>query len=268
MGAGSPERRGEPEKFVLHTPSTSPPEQVKVVVTLSGDVISQADINLKLPRPAGGKDLYSNTSVREDAPWQLQQVQDSANHLSEALTLVRSSKTDYQSATELSNFLTRLMSSLTRSRAALVNPKKRTLDELRNSKQVVLVHYIQLMHFTKRLLEFQQGLVPAIPAELVVSFYLNGWKLILAVYHIVVDPKTNTSKFNRYQAECVIPWVNEVLLLLTVALQAAQQLKDKVYKNVIYLEQFDQMIFSRLRCSPNIRTFRLNLLFKKVDKIY
>jgi hypothetical protein len=209
MGAGSPERRGEPEKFVLHTPSTSPPEQVKVVVTLSGDVISQADINLKLPRPAGGKDLYSNTSVREDAPWQLQQVQDSANHLSEALTLVRSSKTDYQSATELSNFLTRLMSSLTRSRAALVNPKKRTLDELRNSKQV-------------------QGLVPAIPAELVVSFYLNGWKLILAVYHIVVDPKTNTSKFNRYQAECVIPWVNEVLLLLTVALQAAQQLKDKI----------------------------------------
>ena len=48
------------------------------------------------------------------------------------------------------------------------------------------------------------------------------------MYHIVVDPKTNVSKFNRYQAECVIPWVNEVLLLLTIALQAAQQLKDKV----------------------------------------
>ena len=60
------------------------------------------------------------------------------------------------------------------------------------------------------------------------SFYFSGWKLILAVYHIVVDPKTNVSKFNRYQAECVIPWVNEVLLLLTIALQAAQQLKDKV----------------------------------------
>ena len=55
--------------------------QVKVVVTLSGDVISHADINLKLPRPAVGKDLYSNTSIREDAPWQLQQVQDSVNHL-------------------------------------------------------------------------------------------------------------------------------------------------------------------------------------------
>ena len=50
----------------------------------------------------------------------------------------------------------------------------------------------------------------------------------MAVYHIVVDPKTNQSKFNRYQAECVIPWVNDVLLLLTIALQSAQQLKDKV----------------------------------------
>ena len=75
---------------------------------------------------------------------------------------------------------------------------------------------------------FQRGLNPVIPAELVLSFYLQGWKLILAVYHIVVDPKTNMSKFNRYQAECVIPWVNDVLLLLTIALQSAQQLKDKV----------------------------------------
>ena len=74
----------------------------------------------------------------------------------------------------------------------------------------------------------QQGLTPPIPAELVISFYLNALKLILAVYHIVVDPKTNVSKFNRYQAECVIPWVNEVLLLLTISLQAAQRLMDKV----------------------------------------
>jgi len=209
MGHGSPERKGEHEKFVLNTPTTSPPDQVKVVVTLSGDVISNADINLKLPRPAGGKDLYANTAIREDAPWQLQQVQDAVNHLNEALALIRTSKTEYKSASELSQFLTRIMSSLTRSRNSLVNPKKKTLDELQNSKQV-------------------RGLAPPIPPELVLSIYFSGWKLILAVYHIVVDPKTNVSKFNRYQAECVIPWVNEVLLLLTIALQAAQQLKDKV----------------------------------------
>lgn len=74
----------------------------------------------------------------------------------------------------------------------------------------------------------QKGLVPVIPPELALSFYLQSWKLIFAVYHIVMDPKTNTSKFNRYQAEAVIPWVNDVVLYLTIALQTAQQLKDKV----------------------------------------
>lgn len=210
LGTGaSQERKGDAGKFVMATPSTAPQEQVKVIVTLSGDAISQADINLKLPRPGGGKDLYCNTAIQDHAPWQLQQVQDSFNHLNEALTLIRTTKPDYKSATELTHFLTRIMSSLTRSRNSLVNPKKRTLDELRNSKQV-------------------KGLTPAIPGELVISFYLNGWKLILAVYHIVVDPKTNNTKFNRYQAECVIPWVNDVLLLLTVSLQSSQQLKDKL----------------------------------------
>ena len=36
----------------------------------------------------GGKDLYANTSIHDYAPWQLQQVQDSFNHLSEALGTV------------------------------------------------------------------------------------------------------------------------------------------------------------------------------------
>ena len=48
---------GDSEKFVMATPSTSPPDQVKVVVTLSGDVISHADINLKLPRPGGMENI-------------------------------------------------------------------------------------------------------------------------------------------------------------------------------------------------------------------
>ena len=54
---------------------------MKVVVTLTGDKITQADINLKLPRPSGHKDFYQNTSIREDAPWGLQQIQDCSNHL-------------------------------------------------------------------------------------------------------------------------------------------------------------------------------------------
>ena len=58
--------------------------------------------------------------------------------------------------------------SLLRARQALVVPKKRTLEELVNSKNV-------------------KSLVPPLPREVAVSFYLQSWKLIFAVYHMVTD---------------------------------------------------------------------------------
>ncbi len=108
-------------------------------MTLSGDCISHADIALKLPRP-GAKDLYHNTQVREDAPWRLQQVQDAANHLQMAVTELAAVASDSQfrgGAAEVDDFLGRVQSCLQRSRAALVNPRKRTLEELHASRQVV-----------------------------------------------------------------------------------------------------------------------------------
>ncbi|TRY78290.1 hypothetical protein TCAL_06891 [Tigriopus californicus] len=195
------------EKYLLNAPSTTPTDQVKVIVTLTGDAISQADINLKLPRP--GKDLYQNTNVREDQPWRLQQIQDAGNHLQLAITEMGTIDDDYQfkSAEEVDRFLSRVMSYLQKSRSALVNPRKRTLEELHNSKQL-------------------KALNPQLPSELALSFFIQGWKLVFAVYHIVNDK--GVSKFNRYQAECAIPWINEVLLTLTIGLQTAQQLRDKV----------------------------------------
>ena len=152
------------DKFVLASG-----EQVKVIVTLSGDAISGADINLKLPRPHA-KDAYHNTTVREDLPWKLQQVQDAANHLQLVMeqlsTLPEQHK--FSSADEVSHFLSTIMESLLRARQALVVPKKRTLEELVNSKNV-------------------KSLVPALPREVAVSFYLQSWKLIFAVYHMVTD---------------------------------------------------------------------------------
>jgi len=194
------------DKFVL-----AQGEQVKVVVTLTGDAISGADINLKLCRPHSNKDAYHNTTVREDLPWKLQQVQDAANHLQLAMDLLqdqdRPTSRRFHSAEEVSHFLSEIMASLLRARQALVVPKKRTLEELVNSKNV-------------------KSLVPPLPREVAVSFYLQSWKLIFAVYHMVTDK--GVSRFDRYQAECVVPWVNDVLLLLTVSLQTAQQLRDKL----------------------------------------
>ncbi|XP_008486305.1 protein rogdi-like [Diaphorina citri] len=52
-------------------------------------------------------------------------------------------------------------------------------------------------------------------------------------------------KFEQYQAENSIPWLNEVLVLFTVALQLCQQLKDKI--NVF--AQYKDFIVS-----PNLST--------------
>ena len=53
-------------------------------------------------------------------------------------------------------------------------------------------------------------------------------------------------RFDRYQSECVVPWVNDVLLLLSVALQAGQQLRDKIdilsqYQQEINIDKFREM---------------------------
>jgi len=203
QGGGEADMEQPTDKFVLASG-----DQVKVIVTLSGDCISAADINLKLPRPHS-KDAYHNTTVREDLPWMLQQVQDAANHLQLAMEQLTALPTDHRfsSAAEVSHFLAGLMASLGRARQSLVVPKKRTLEDLVSSKNV-------------------KSLVPPLPREVAVSFYLQSWKLIFAVYHMVTDK--GVSRFDRYQAECVVPWVNDVLLLLTVSLQTAQQLRDKL----------------------------------------
>ena len=55
----------------------------------------------------------------------------------EATSNAKNLKTRFNTASEVTSFLTRFMGCIQRSRSALVNPKKRTLEELRNSKNVV-----------------------------------------------------------------------------------------------------------------------------------
>ena len=45
-------------------------------------------------------------------------------------------------ADEVGAFVSRFMASILRSRSALVNPKKRTLEDLRNSRHAVISHSI------------------------------------------------------------------------------------------------------------------------------
>lgn len=73
---------------------------------------------------------------------------------------------------------------------------------------------------------FQKCLTPNLPEDLAISFYIQSHKLIFAVYQL--SNSHGAMKYDTYQAECTVPWLNEVLVLFTVALQLAQQLKDKV----------------------------------------
>jgi len=201
------------DKFLL-----SSGESVKVVVSLSGDSITAADINLKLARPHS-KDAYHNTSVREEVPWVLQQVQDCSNFLHKVSELLSTrGKDTFSRRAEVEHLMGQVVQLLSGARSALVLPKKRSLEELVGSKNV-------------------KSLVPALPREVAVSFYIQAYRLVFAVYHMVTDK--GVSRFDRYEASCVVPWVNEVLLLLTVALQTAQQLRDKleVFKQYNLKEQ-------------------------------
>lgn len=196
----------KPEKFIMSTSSQSSTEQIKCIVTLTGDNITHADINLKIHKNTN--QVY-RTMILTDTPWKLQQIQDSGNHLQSALLLV--SKLDqnheFKSAEEVLNFITEIMGCLQRGLGSLVVPRKRTLDELQSSRNVKNLH-------------------PPLPPDVVVSFYIQSHKLMFAVYHILRHH--GTTKFDVFQSECSVPWLNEAIVLFSMALQQCQQLKDKI----------------------------------------
>lgn len=201
------------EKFILTNTSASSLDQIKAIVTLSGDNIIHADVHLKLHKHS----IPSHrTLVQNDCQWKLQQIQDAGNHLLSALQMFSSlpsvssdGKLEFQSAEEVEQIVNNLMGCLQRGRACLIIPKKRTIDELQLSRNM-------------------KSLQPPLPSDLAVSFYVQSHKLVFAVYHIISKDAQGQTKFDVFQAESSVPWLSEVLVLFTVSLQLCQQLKDKV----------------------------------------
>ncbi|CAB0002174.1 unnamed protein product, partial [Nesidiocoris tenuis] len=71
-----------------------------------------------------------------------------------------------------------------------------------------------------------KSLSPVLPEDLALSFYIQSHKLVFAVYQL--SSTHGTMKYECHQSEASVPWLNEVLVLFTVALQLCQQLKDKL----------------------------------------
>jgi len=136
---------------------------VKGVLTLQGDALSQADVNLKIPR----NNQLLHFAFREDKQWKLQQIQDARNHVSQAIYLLANRDESYQFRTgaEVLKLMDAVMLQLTRARNRLTTPATLTLPEIAASG-------------------LTRMFAPALPSDLLVNVYINLNKLCLTVYQL------------------------------------------------------------------------------------
>lgn len=140
---------------------------------------------------------------------------------------------DFSSSEEVLHILAKILGCLQRGRTCLIVPRKKPMDEIIKSGNMVniLIHWHIMFGDDRPVLYgtfmLQKCLFPTLPEDVAITFYVQSHKLILAVYQSSTS-RGSTTKCDAYQAECTVPWLNEVLVLFTVALQLCQQLKDKV----------------------------------------
>jgi len=209
------------EKFVMATASHNAQDSIKCIVTVLGDNITNADINIK---------LHKNTSQYHgqlQTEWKLQQTQDAANHLQSCCYYLENMDDGtVKSADEALHALNTVQNFLSKGRNALIIPKKRTIDDLVSSRNM-------------------KSLIPNLPSDLTVSFYIQAHKLIFAVY--LLSQAQGHVKFDTFQAECSVPWLSEVIALFSDALQLCQQLKDKI---TVFLQYKDANLLGSRCISP------------------
>ncbi|KAK3083852.1 hypothetical protein FSP39_004147 [Pinctada imbricata] len=105
-----------------------------------------------------------------------------------------------------------IIDNINQGRTCLAYPKRKSIEELVNNSNM-------------------QSLYPQVPNDVALSFYIHASKLVLSVYQLNTGSGANAHKSDitaRQQVECTVSWLNECVMLLTMALQHCQQLKDKV----------------------------------------
>lgn len=120
----------------------------------------------------------------------------------------------------------------------------------------------------------QKSLNPNLPENLAISFYIQSYKLVLAIYQL--ENAHGSVKYETQQAECSVPWLNDALVLLTIALQLCQRLKDKVSLNktisncsLSYLKYFSDLCFFSIQrfYSWFPRYFYIGLVIKTFEQL-
>ncbi|XP_025090603.1 protein rogdi-like [Pomacea canaliculata] len=206
------------QRILLSAPSTATAGAMKCVITLQGDCISEADISFK-HKQAKEHHIY-RTSIKPNEQWKIQQVQDAANHLQQAIAVATLRNKDYKfsSAQEVLMMLEELMKKVKAGQLSLTLPKRKSLQELVTSKNMQI---------------FQ----PPVPSDVAMSFYVHGSKLVLAVYHLHTNGQHRLDISHRMQMEVVVQWLNEAIICFTLALQQCQQLFDKIFSVCQFIEE-------------------------------
>lgn len=127
-------------------------------------MVSKQDISFKVQR---AQNVIQRTSINQESPWKLQQVQDAANHLQQAIHHIDNVDSSYhfklvlfffllfffrtsfisfhtvsiwycyRSSDEVLHILGNILGALQRGRTSLVIPKKKPIDELMKSRNMV-----------------------------------------------------------------------------------------------------------------------------------
>lgn len=208
-----------PKQYNLFYCSQNQLDVIKVNTTLEGYKITNADINIKLSSKHPIQTIKTCVKETPNNPfcWRLHQIQDAANHLSNAIDLLTSTslrishvddKYDFRSSEEVLQLVNDVMNCLQKSRSSLLIPKKRTIEELQHSQNM-------------------QSIRPALPLDFSISFYIQAHNLVCSVYQLSQSPSGPQIRA-EYQAEISLSFLSEILVFLSLGLQICQQIKDKL----------------------------------------
>lgn len=92
------------------------------------------------------QNVNMRTSIQSEHPWKLQQIQDAANHLQQGIAHIDNVDRHYlfKTSDEVMHVLGNILGCLQRSRTSLIVPRKKTIDDLiksRNMVRSILFHY-------------------------------------------------------------------------------------------------------------------------------
>lgn len=196
------------EKYTLSSPIG---DNVKCVVTLLGDNIVHLEATIRYQKAPGH---FYRAIAQPDVQWKMHQIQDLSDYVLKALSIVNVASDIFKSpggvdGLQISTYLENIIINLHNGRSSVMLPKKKSITELQENR-------------------INKCFIPALPADLLLSFYISSAKLICAAYHMQSQTATGRQTFIVYQGECVVNWLHEIITYINCSLQLCQQLRDKL----------------------------------------